>query len=581
MNPVGPGLPPCHRASARRLQRTMLLCILLFASRAIAQQTPQPPTAAVNSSITGVVRDKLTGAPLKDYTVSTYVDAVWANGGITMSPTTKQITSNTDEQGRYKLADLPAAQYHVTAQSAQGGVGGRLTLTRIVTIAGHDVDGIDFKFTAAGAITGKVLDENKEPVPNMTVTLVSKEYYLGSIGYFLKGSARTNDRGEYTIARVDAGHPYYLVAEMRRVNSPPHAETPLNPKMRRRVPMRTWYPGSPDRESAAPITLRPGERREGVDIDVKKSPSYCISGIAATPNGPAEMNVWIEALQPSSGVSGGGGTFMAPIGTFTGNDGEFRFCDLYPGSYRLTVSERDQNPDSTYAIAVATIADQDLNGLRLPTSSRLSMEAEVVLDGPQPPLPLTVQAFVGLTPLLRTQTPGERSNARSDIPGTITLSGLLLDDYGVRATVNSPGLYVKDVTYAGRSVRYEPLHLGSAGGAAGVRVTIGQDGATLAAKVTDKDGNPVANMTVIAIPAGTPSEGVLAARITSGQTDQTGQYTSGTLAPGKYFVVATEDSYDMTPESIGKLWQSHTRYQEVDLGASGQAQVILQPASIR
>ena len=45
--------------------------------------------------------------------------------------------------------------------------------------------------------------------------------------------------------------------------------------------------------------------------------------------------------------------------------------------------------------------------------------------------------------------------------------------------------------------------------------------------------------------------------------------------------MATEDSYDMTPESIGKLWQSHARYQEVDLNPLAAAQVTLQPTNIR
>jgi hypothetical protein len=45
--------------------------------------------------------------------------------------------------------------------------------------------------------------------------------------------------------------------------------------------------------------------------------------------------------------------------------------------------------------------------------------------------------------------------------------------------------------------------------------------------------------------------------------------------------VATEDSYDMTPESIGKLWQSHNRFKEADLPPNGSVQVDLQPTGIR
>jgi hypothetical protein len=560
--------------------KSAIVIALLATLPAIAQTTP--PTAApvaANAAISGVVRDKATGTPLKDYVVSTYVNATWYENGITMTAATKQITATTDEHGQYRLSDLPAAGYRVMAQSPAAG--GRLSMTRVVTLAGQDVEGVDFKFVQAGTITGKVLDENKEPVPNMFVTLVSKEYYLGSLGYFLKNSGRTNDQGEYKIAGVEAGHPFYLMADYRRQNLPAHAETPLNPQMRRRIPMRTWYLSSPDREGAASITLRPGEIREAVNIEVKKSPSYCMAGVASTPNGPAALRVSIEALTPSSGTSSSGGTFMAPTGTVTGPDGEFRFCDLFPGSYRVTVTERNQSPDSTFAITTITISDKDLTDLKFPTSPRVSLSTEVILDGPQPTIPITVLPRLTLIPLLRTQTAGEKLNVQPNIPGTLPMTGLLLDDYGVRATLNAPQLYIKDVTYAGRSVRFAPFHLGSAGEATSLQMTIGRDGGTITASVADKNGNPVADTLVVIIPAGTPNEGALAAQIISGQTDQTGHYTSRTLAPGKYFVVATENSYDMTPESIGKLWQSHARYQEVDLNPLAAAQVTLQPTTIR
>jgi hypothetical protein len=559
--------------------KSAFLLLLAFLP-AISQTTASPTQAVANAAISGVVRDKGTGAPLKDYVVSTYVNASWYENGITMTASTKQITATTDERGQYRLSDLPGAQYRVMAQSPQGA--GRQSLTRVVTLSGQDVQGVDFKFVQAGTITGKVLDENKEPVPNMFVTLVSKEYYLGSLGYFLRNSGRTNDQGEYKIAGVEAGHPFYLMTDYRRQNLlPAHAETPLNPQMRRRTPMRTWYLSSPDREGAASITLRPGEIREGINIEVKKSPSYCMAGVASTPNGPAALRVSIEALTPSSGTSSSGGTFMATTGTITGPDGEFRFCDLFPGSYRVTVTERNQTPDATFAITTVIISDKDLTDLKFPTSPRVSLNTEVILDGQQPTIPITVKPRLTLTPLLRTQTPGEKLSVQPDIPGSLPMTGLLLDDYGVRATLISPQLYIKDVTYAGRSVRFAPFHLGSAGEGTGLQLTIGQDGGTIGASVTDKDGNPIADTLVIVIPAGTPNEGVLAAQIISGQTDQTGHYTTRTLAPGKYYVVATEDSYDMTPESIGKLWQSHARYQEVDLNPLAAAQVTLQLTTIR
>ena len=73
---------------------------------------------------------------------------------------------------------------------------------------------------------------------------------------------------------------------------------------------------------------------------------------------------------------------------------------------------------------------------------------------------------------------------------------------------------------------------------------------------------------------------MLAATLVSGQTDQLGMYTSHTLAPGKYYLAASEDAIDPTPESIGRLWRSRDRFKEVELAPKGTAQVSLEPVRI-
>ncbi|HEY4084823.1 MAG TPA: carboxypeptidase-like regulatory domain-containing protein [Bryobacteraceae bacterium] len=545
-----------------------------------AQQQPaDPPPAVTNASISGVVRNKNTGAPLKDYTISTYVNATWSGNSITMTATTKQVVAKTDEQGHYRLSDLPPAQYRIAMQGPEGFFGA--TSNRTVVLAGQDVDGIDFNAIVPATISGKVIDENGDGVPNMMVTLVSKEYYLGSIGYYHGGGALTNDLGEYTLANVKSGHTYYLIAQPWRRHEGAHAETPLNPAMRRRTVMRTWYPSSPDKDGAAPLLLRDSESREGVNIEVKKSPSYCLSGVAMTPNGPAALNLDVELLSPSNGTSSSGGSFGPTPGATTGSNGEFRLCDFAPGSYRVSVSETARAPESTFATTIVNISDRDVTDLRIPTSPRVSMDAEIVLEGEAHKDPFPMALRFNLMPMFRTQQPGEKAGGRADVPGTLQLTGLTWDDYSIYATVNTQGLYIKDITYGARSVFHQPVRVGSEGGSVPLHVILAQDGGRITTRVVNKDDHPVSGTTVIVMPEGAQSEADLAALITSGQTDQAGQYKSGFLAPGKYYVVATEDSYDMTPESIGKLWQSHNRFKEVDLPASGSVQVDLQPTGIR
>src|SRR5207302_1970708 len=86
------------------------------------------------------------------------------------------------------------------------------------------------------------------------------------------------------------------------------------------------------------------------------------------------------------------------------------------------------------------------------------------------------------------------------------------------------------VTIGNRSVLYEPFRPGSAIGNAGLRITLARDGGTVGTFVADQDGHPAAECRVVVLPATAPSEAMLAAALRTGRTDQTGNWSSPTLA---------------------------------------------------
>jgi hypothetical protein len=291
-----------------------------------------------------------------------------------------------------------------------------------------------------------------------------------------------------------------------------------------------------------------------------------------SPHGAQPIDFSIEPRQPSSGTYADGGSFVGTSSGTTSADGQFRICDLYPGSYRFTASE---NAQPSYIATAITISDRDIDNMKIATMPGIPMDGEVVWDGEPPQKPVTSKLNLWLEPLLH---PGAGNDARSDIPGTFTIAGLLLDEYTVHPSFNVPGLYLKDVTYGGKSVLYDVLRWGSADG--GLRISLGHDGAKLSVRVIDKDGNPVADMRVLTIPAEAGSEAAVQSMLLTGATDQLGDYTSRTLAPGKYYVAASSDSFDATAESIGKIWRSRSRFKEVELAPNGNAQVSLEPVTI-
>jgi hypothetical protein len=290
----------------------------------------------------------------------------------------------------------------------------------------------------------------------------------------------------------------------------------------------------------------------------------------------AAMTLNIEAMQPSSGLSSRGGFFGPDIRVATGDDGVFRVCDLFPGAWRVS-AYNSQSPRTAnggaFGMTVVTIADEDMKDLELNAVPGLPLAGEVVLDGPAPQKPIATKAVVSLRPLFRSRLgPGDDTDARVDIPGTFALPSVPMDDYAAMFLLDGAGLYVKDILFRGQSVRNAAVRVAGSGD---FRVIIGQDAASLTVSVTDKDSNPLSDMNVVIVPADVPSEGALAKDFVMAQTDQNGQYASSTLTPGRYYVAATEESFDGAAGSIAKLWNSYRRFNEVELAPGGPALVNL------
>ena len=553
--------------------------LVLAAIAALAQEPAKSSAQSQqNGSVSGTVKEERTGAPIADVTVSVYINSRFANGTIYMSPNTKEITTHTDAQGHYKLSDLPAGLYRVSARGKTilGPRGDKMVNLR----PSQELTSIDFSFPAYGVITGKVLDQNKEPVPGASVYLISKQYSTGGVGYFLQGMSNADDQGDYSLKNVATGVPYLLMAAKRTL-SLGFSEAPTDPKLRKQAFVPTYYPNVAEPEGAAPIALRAGERHEGVDIRLLRTPAYCIAGVLD--GGTAQFI--IAGSEFSGGMPAGGGMVTVTPGGKVGPDGKFRVCDLRRGTYRITAFVPPENPSAPlqFSTAQVTITDEDLTNLKLTPGLGLPIPGVVVWEGTPPDSPPESKVLISLRPLNRTPFQGESQNfMRASIPAEFSFPSVLIDDYSITASVSppAPGVYVKNIFYGTASVLHAPLRAGSAVGNGEIRVVLARDGGSIAVKVADKDGNPVPHIRVAIMPEDVHSEAELPDRLVSGDTDQDGNYSYEVLAPGKYLVLATTMRIDRTVERIGKLWGARNQAKVVEVGPNASAQVTIEPARI-
>jgi hypothetical protein len=551
--------------------RYVVIYLLAVAIGFSQTQPPASQDAGKLGSISGTVHDAATGAPIPDAEV--FVNGESSRGGKTQ----------TDAQGHYTFRDLKPGAYRVSARTqAAGAHGPHPYATRPVTLgAGQELTSIDFRFEAFGKLSGKVVDDNGEPVAGISVLLVAREYSLGAVRYVFAAMANTDDRGVYSLASVPPGRAYLLYAWKITHQVRPVSDAPADVALRKRVATPTFYPSSDTIQGAALCTLRPGESRERMDIQMLRSPSYCVDG-EVPPAGSDKLYFMLGPTQPTSGMSGDGGFFMSPTSGTVGADRKLRLCDLSPGDYELTLIDRSHQqagPPPYFGTTTFTVKDEDVHRVTFQTRMPVKVPGEVVWDGTAPAEPVQARLHFWLSPLTRAQWTGEETNGESSIPGEFSFTSLLTDAYMVRLLGLPREFYVKEMTYGGASILHAPLQAGSGVGEAHLRVVLGRDGGFLKAKVADKDGNPVSDCFVVLMPANAMSEATLADEMIVGQTDQSGAYSSNALAPGKYYVLVSPRSVNKSPEDVSKLLQARSHAQEIEIGAGATVSVTLAPGA--
>lgn len=536
------------------------ISLFVLASTLLAQ-TPAP-----KGSISGTVQEVGGGVPIPGAKV--YV-----------SPGAK--SAETDEKGHFEVKDLAAGSYRIRAVAE--GIQGPHATKMMQLAPGQDLT-VDFRLNPSSNISGRVTDENGEPVPGAGVRLIAREYRLGQLRYVYAKSSETDDQGKYKFANVEPGPGYLIEAVKEDHKLSAISDAPADPKLRKKAVVPTWYPDSNSMDAGQIVVLQPGEHREGTDIRLRKSLSYCIDGVLAGDRGPAPLRFSIEQLSPSSGESGDGGSYLAPAGGEAGADGQIRICGLSSGVYRMTAYQESNNGHTFYGEEEVPVGDKDVHGIKVYGRQQISVSGELVWDSKAPDQPVSGQVRLMLMPMTRAFFMSELASTANlpplTVPGQFNLPGLLADDYSVKVLRVPDGSYLKDIVYGGQSALYEPMHVGKTMGSS-LRIVLAHDGGVVRVNVTDKDNKPVTDCKVVLLPDSATTEAAVADAMLQGQTDQFGAYTSGSIAPGKYFVLATDGSFDRTPEGIMRLMRARTQAQQVELTPNGTANLTLSPLALQ
>ena len=537
---------------------TLLLCVLLSCWCAAQTSSPDKP---VGFTVQGRVLQDPGGQPLRK--VDIQLNPRDAQKG-------EQYSATTDAEGKFKLENVLPGRYGVILERLGFVQPGRRSRfgTPLELKSGDDGKDVVLRMQAAGVITGKIVDSDGDPVPNVTVQAARAGSRTARDTHDA-GYGSTNDLGEYRIAGLRPGGYLITATPLEHLRPKPKAKDPSAVEVSY---VRTYYPGTTDKSQAVPLDLHPGDETP-VSLTLLSSPTFVIRGTVAKPPGARVAQMMLRT---------GDNREMQPNQSPQGEDGAFEFRGLLPGSYSAylitvdisTLQNEQRNVPQMQVVRLGQnleITNANLEGLHLVPDAAGQIRGQFHLEKGKK---------IDWTQLAVVLTPNDSSSselsieslqagltvARVKSDGSFEMKTVPAGTYRLAITSNSSDLrdyFTKAVTLDGRDVADSGFAV--SGGTYSLDVVVSAAGATIEGTVVDTNGQPVPGATVVGAPNGESRKRF----DLFGQeaSDAQGHFTLRGLNPGEYTVMAWEELEDNArdPEFV-KLYEDRGEKVQLDEG---------------
>ncbi len=510
----------------------VLLCNLLT-SRILWQSTTRSQkTADKNCVVAGRVVTAATGSPLKSARVALVPEDSHSYRQLYATPS--------DSDGRFAFKDIVAGRYRFFASRA-GFLDEYYKATShdndvILSLKdGEEVKGVLFRMTRAAVITGRVSNEDGEPMEGVEVTALSKpdEEELEEESSLTNGmrllqpasSAKTDDRGQYRIFGLEPGEYYVRADDVSSLNAVGDDSSLVREVVGSEY-ASVFYPGVTKVDQGQRISLKAGDEVEA-DVLMHRVKTVEITGRVVDPTGPSgHVSV---SLEPVDDI----GSDFDRHDT-TDENGHFRLRNIPEGIYFIAVSKGNEQGGGYAALRArqkVEVAQENIE-LTIPLEIGATIRGRVNVNGLKA---LTIDRInIDLIPVDDEGLPSERGVVRKD--GTFEIKSVYDGNYAVSVWGLERGSYVQSIRHGTDDVLEKGIQVGGESSAGKLEVTIGSEGAQLEGTIADGDGAPVIGAEARLDPDPiTPYNRFRRLHI---DTDQTGHFLLTHLAPGNYRVYA-------------------------------------------
>lgn len=466
-----------------------LLLVVAASAQNVTAQKPSNNPKSEKCSVAGTVLRKGTDEPIR------YAHVTFQS----LADPENSLHSTTGVDGKFSLNNMAPGQYRISV-SRNGYVamayGANQPLDGGVPLSlspGQQVSDLLFRLVPAGLITGRVRDQNGEPLPSAQVTALLTSYVEGKRTLVPASTVMTNDLGEYRLFNLPPGK--YLVsassgsslAKMARVRISTMASGEEDEGL-----VTTYYPGTSDPSQAQALNVTAGSELRSTDISILQSGIFHIRGHVA-------------GLSASSLKIGGmvmlksGGSHITALNieknaAIDPADGSFDIPGVSSGQYDLIAFEFAHGgvPRSTHKPIEVNGADVDGVDIAFEPTTNISGHLTWDDKSAAPNVPLRVS--LEIEDQFMTQTP----SAEVQPDGSFELKNVSVDSYWVNVSGNAPDAYLKSARYG--SANALNTFRTSTGAGPTLELVGGAHGGHIQGVVTNSDPVPISGVWVALVP---------------------------------------------------------------------------------
>jgi hypothetical protein len=475
------------------------------------QTSPQLARPEDKCSIEGQVVNAQTGDPLKKARVRLYSSDGRQNNNYSVV---------TDGGGHFVIQEIEPGNYMLFGERngfAQAQYSAPLPLG-----AGQRVHDLNFRLVPFGVITGRVLDEDGEPVEHVNVSVT--RYGSRRAQLSQAGAGQTDDMGEYRIFGLEAGK-YYLSATYNQRNL--MATQDRTPE---RGPdegyARTFYPGTSDPAGAVAINVVPGAQLRGVDITLLKTRTWRIRGKVI--NGLGESLPRPVYLMLLPGEKARMGFHPSASTQVRDADGTFELRGVTPGSYILMAQCFDGGKGYA-ARQPVDVGSDNVENISLLLSAGMDLKGVVRVDGPGGAALGNLQVSLAPQEMLRMGMQG----AKVADDGSFSMPGVPPAIYTIEVFGMGETFYIKSVRMGDADGLEAGLDLTHGAGA--LEIVLSPNGGQVNGSVVDSK-QAATNASLVLAPEGRRREQRSFFKMAN--TDAQGHFTIKGIAPGDYKLFA-------------------------------------------